>query len=55
MTHRDQINNMSNEELVAWAGEKACRKCAYEKIENCVRKSCVNGMIEWLNMEAEEE
>lgn len=53
-THRDEINNMSNEELVNWYRQRPCLSCANNKYEHCGRRSCTKGMIEWLNMEVEE-
>ena len=58
MTHRDEINNMSNEELAKKFIEInacVCYMCAYNK--DCEGNNidvCKKGIEEWLNMEVEE-
>ena len=59
MTHRDQINNMSNEELaykiyILGYNPFACKDACIEKGNCYTGKRCIDNIIEWLNMEVEE-
>ena len=55
-THSDRIRNMSDEELAEWINTKsACEQCAYEPENLCIkpRTTCTNGILQWLQSEAE--
>ena len=63
VTNRERLNKMSNEELAKIIDEyddESCNYCAYcsdgRDMMLCVcpdKKSCVDGIIEWLNQESE--
>lgn len=62
VTNRERLNKMSNEELakiIEEYNDESCNCCAYyseERDRLCVKpykKSCVDGIIEWLNQESE--
>lgn len=63
VTNRERLNKMSNEELAKIIDEyddESCNYCAYYSEErdkmSCIRpykKSCKDGIIEWLNQESE--
>lgn len=53
-THADRIRNMSDEELAEWINTKdACGQCAYELESLCMEEPCTNGILKWLQSEAE--
>lgn len=62
-TNRERLNKMSNEELAKIIDEyddESCNYCAYYSEECNVmlcghpdKKSCEDGIIEWLNQESE--
>ena len=55
-THADKIRNMSDEELAEWINTKStCEQCAYEPENLCIkpRTTCTNGILQWLQSEAE--
>lgn len=53
-TNADKIRSMSDEELAEWINSKdACEQCAYTPGGLCMRKSCTNGILKWLQSEAE--
>lgn len=52
-TNADRIRNMSNEELAEWINDKStCDQCAYARKE-CIKGTCVGGILHWLQSEAE--
>ena len=53
-TNADRIRNMSDEELAEWINTKdTCGQCAYELEGLCMKESCTNGILQWLQSEAE--
>lgn len=53
-TNADRIRNMSDEELAKWINTKdACEQCAYEPESLCMKETCANGILQWLQSEAE--
>lgn len=52
-TNADRIRNMSDEELAEWINTKnTCEQCvATESV--CMKEPCVNGILCWLQSEAE--
>ena len=55
-TNSDRIRNMSDEELAEWINTKStCEQCAYEPENLCIkpRTTCTNGILQWLQSEAE--
>ena len=57
-TNADRIRNMSDEELAEWINTKStCEQCAYEPENLCIkpRTTCTNGILKWLQSEAEQE
>lgn len=53
-TNADKIRSMSDEELAEWINSKdTCEQCAYTPGGLCMRKSCTNGILKWLQSEAE--
>lgn len=53
-TNADRIRNMSDEELAEWINTKnTCRQCVCEPESVCMKESCVNGILRWLQSEAE--
>lgn len=53
-TNADRIRNMSDEELTEWINKKnMCEQCVYTPGGLCMKKPCVNGILEWLQSEAE--
>ena len=55
-TNADRIRNMSDEELAEWINTKStCEQCAYEPENLCIkpRTTCTNGILKWLQSEAE--
>ena len=57
-TNADRIRNMSDEELAEWINTKStCEQCAYEPENLCIkpRTTCTNGILQWLQSEAEQE
>ena len=53
-TNADRIRNMSDEELAEWINTKdACGQCAYELESLCMEEPCTNGILKWLQSEAE--
>ena len=55
-TNADRIRNMSDEELAEWINTKStCEQCAYEPENLCIkpRTTCTNGILQWLQSEAE--
>lgn len=53
-TNADRIRNMSDEELAEWINTKStCEQCAYEPESLCVKEPCTNGILQWLQSEAE--
>lgn len=53
-TNADRIRNMSDEELAEWINSKdTCEQCAYTPGGLCMRKPCTNGILKWLQSEAE--
>ena len=55
-TNSDKIRNMSDEELAEWINTKStCEQCAYEPENLCIkpRTTCTNGILQWLQSEAE--
>ena len=57
-TNREQLNQMSNEELagILASAQDACYYCSYGDNTNCDCNSiqCKNNILEWLNQESEE-
>lgn len=53
-TNADRIRNMSDEELAEWINTKnKCEQCVYTPGGLCMKKPCINGILEWLQSEAE--
>lgn len=53
-TNADRIRNMSDEELAEWISTKdTCGQCAYELECVCMKVPCTNGILKWLQSEAE--
>jgi hypothetical protein len=53
-TNADRIRNMSDDELAEWINKKnMCEQCVYTPGGLCMRKPCINGILEWLQSEAE--
>lgn len=53
-TNADKIRGMSDEELAEWINSKdTCEQCAYTPGGLCMRKPCTNGILKWLQSEAE--
>ena len=53
-TNADRIRNMSDEELAKWINTKnTCEQCAYEPESLCMKETCVNGILQWLQAEAD--
>lgn len=53
-TNADKIRSMSDEELAEWINSKdTCEQCVYTPGGLCMRKSCTNGILKWLQSEAE--
>ena len=53
-TNADRIRNMSDEELAEWLNSKnICEQCAYEPESACMKGPCTNGILKWLQSEAE--
>ena len=53
-TNADRIRNMSDEELAEWISVKnTCEQCAYEPECVCMKVPCTNGILKWLQSEAE--
>ena len=55
-TNADRIRNMSDKELAEWINTKStCEQCAYEPENLCIkpRTTCTNGILKWLQSEAE--
>ena len=53
-TNADRIRNMSDEELAEWINTKnTCEQCVYEPESVCMKEPCVNGVLHWLQSEAE--
>lgn len=53
ITNADRVRNMSDEELAKWIDTiTACRHCAYE-VAGCGGKNCVEGILQYLQSEAE--
>lgn len=53
-TNAGRIRNMSDEELAEWINTKnACEQCAYRPESVCMKEPCVNGILKWLQSEAE--
>lgn len=53
-TNADRIRNMSDEELAEWINTKnTCDQCAYEPERLCMKETCANGVLQWLQSEAE--
>lgn len=53
-TNADMIRNMSDKELAEWINKKnMCEQCVYTPGGLCMKKPCINGILEWLQSEAE--
>jgi hypothetical protein len=53
-TNADRIRNMSDEELAELINTKnTCEQCAYESESTCMKETCANGVLQWLQSEAE--
>lgn len=53
-TNADRIRNMSDEELAEWLNSKnICEQCTYEPESLCMKEPCTNGILKWLQSEAE--
>lgn len=53
-TNADKIRGMSDEELAEWINSKdTCERCAYTPGSVCMKKPCINGILKWLQSEAE--
>ena len=53
-TNADRIRSMTDEELAEWISTKdVCGQCAYELECVCMKVPCTNGILEWLQSEAE--
>ena len=53
-TNADRIRNMSDEELSEWINTKnMCEQCVYTPGGLCMKKPCINGILEWLQSEEE--
>ena len=55
-TNADRIRSMTDEELAEWINTKStCEQCAYEPENLCIkpRTTCTNGILKWLQSEAE--
>ena len=53
-TNADRIRNMSDEELAEWINTKnMCEQCVYTPGGLCMKKPCINGILKWLQSEAE--
>lgn len=53
-TNADRIRHMSDEELAEWISTKdTCGQCAYELECVCMKVPCTNGILKWLQSEAE--
>ena len=53
-TNAGRIRNMSDEELAEWISTKdTCGQCAYELECVCMKVPCTNGILKWLQSEAE--
>lgn len=56
MTNADKIRSMTDEELADILSEHECDKCIYRNLHyyECEEKQCKDGILEWLEKEAEE-
>lgn len=55
ITNADRIRNMSDEELAEWINTKnICEQCTYEPESLCMKEPCTNGILKWLQSEAEQ-
>ena len=53
-TNADRIRNMSDEELAEWINTKnTCDQCVYQPERLCMKETCANGVLQWLQSEAE--
>jgi hypothetical protein len=52
-TNADRIRNMSDKELAEWIDKDICGHCAYELESLCMKEPCTNGILKWLQSEAE--
>ena len=53
-TNADRIRSMTDEELAEWISTKdTCGQCAYELECVCMKVPCTNGILKWLQSEAE--
>lgn len=53
-TNADRIRSMSDEELAEWINTKnMCEQCVYTPGGLCMKKPCINGILKWLQSEAE--
>lgn len=54
-TNADRIRNMTDEELAEWIHTKTmCNQCICESDSClCMKKPCTNGILQWLQSEAE--
>lgn len=49
-----KLRSMSDEESAEWINSKdTCEQCAYTPGGLCMRKPCTNGILKWLQSEAE--
>lgn len=51
-TNRDKLSTMTNEELARWI--TSCNCCVYYTDESCAGRQCSDGVLKWLEKEAEE-
>ena len=60
MTNREKLNAMSNEELATKMYQRlesfyTCGVCYYHQVNKCtLTNHCIDGILEWLESEAEE-
>lgn len=54
-TNREKLNQMSNEEFaeILAMSSRSCKYCKYEN-SGCYYSTCLNGILQWLNQESEE-
>lgn len=53
-TNADRIRNMSDKELAEWINTKnTCEQCDCEPESLCMKVPCTNGILKWLQSEAE--
>lgn len=53
-SNADRIRNMSDKELAEWINTKnTCSQCVCELESVCMKEPCVNGILCWLQSEAE--